>query len=215
MEKKLEALRDKSAKAEQWALAAAAAMALQEPDAIDHRINVVGAIHEVGLLKNVTKPYLTAWRDEDPQAWAVRCIERLRATDYDYWALAALLGMSAKTVFPLLKPFVLHAVRAAQSLQDAKVQIAVFAIERQEDLFTPVLELGAEIKTGELIDAARLRAVSLDSAKTVKGMVSGKGYGTMFMRATLPYGSFRSPTIDFDVPENELVHGKSVWSLKG
>ncbi len=73
----------------QYPLVVAAEVALREPDHIDHQINVVGALHEVGKLKNSLRPYWKQWR-EAPGDWIDRCMSRLRSADHDYWALAAL-----------------------------------------------------------------------------------------------------------------------------
>src|SRR5436190_7230063 len=93
--KRLQDLQSKSAQDGRWPVAAAAAVALADETSLDNQINVVGALHESGMLRNQVAPFWQAWRKSEP-AWAARCLERLAHGDRDYWALAALLGISIK-----------------------------------------------------------------------------------------------------------------------
>jgi hypothetical protein len=71
MQKKLSKLAAESADKGRWALAAAATRA-SVSDTVDDHINVLGAMHEAGLLKNSLAPFAKIWRD-DASAFAAAC----------------------------------------------------------------------------------------------------------------------------------------------
>jgi hypothetical protein len=173
----------------QWPLAAAAAALLADPDRIDHRINVAGAMHEVGLLKNSLAPLWTAWRDNDAD-WHPRCVERLLNGDHDYWALAGFLGTPAGLVRdaicaagpPLL------GVRLSPQLGAQPLHVGLFGIRKSETIIAPMFEIGVDAASGEVVDAMRWRAITLsDQAQGLGGEHSGAYY----MRARLPHGGWR------------------------
>lgn len=211
MNKRLEAQHAKSVKLGQWPLAAAAFAAMHDESNLDLQINVVGAIHEAGLLKNVAQPYLTAWRTPNPTAWASRCIERLRGSDHDLWALISLLGLTVAEVSPALSKFKKYSVRPGQTLRN-NTWIAMFSDSKVDEVMTCVLELGCDARTGALVDVARCRAIHFDTHRFSNGVLSGRGYGNVFMRATAPYGIVVTPTVDFELPEP--VSTKNPWSLR-
>lgn len=211
MNKRLEAQHAKAVEAGLWPLAAAAFAAKHDESSLDLQINVVGAIHEAHLLKNVAQPYLTAWRTPNTAAWASRCIERLRASDRDLWALAALLGLSASDLTAALKSFQKYAVRPAQTHRSS-AWIATFSDSKVDAVMTCVLEFGCDAKTGAIVDAARCRAVHFDTHQFSKGVLSGRGHGSLFMRATAPYGVVITPTVEFELPEPDASTEKNPWS---
>src|SRR5689334_16911564 len=96
--KKLQEAHTKAIAAGHWALAAACGGALADESSLDHQINVVGAMHEVGQLRNRIAPFWQSWR-VDEVAWTGRCVERLTGSDYDFWAIAALLGADVRRIW--------------------------------------------------------------------------------------------------------------------
>lgn len=56
-----------------------------------------------------------------------------------------------------------------------------------------------------MLDAARLRAVHFDKLKRIDGNVVGKRSGSNFMRAELPYGSWRMVSSDFELEAESLL----------
>jgi hypothetical protein len=177
---------------------------LAEPLSLDCQINLLGAMHEVWLLKNSFAPFWKAWRSgADAARWARRCVERLASSDHDYWALAALLGLGIEQVREVLEPsgYALESLRWAQARDDAKVHIATFRREDGGDdrLWSGVLELGWDSKSGILTDVARWRAVMFDELSREGGNALGRGHGTLFLRAVLPYGTCRSETGPFEL----------------
>jgi hypothetical protein len=154
------------------------------------------------LLKNSYAPYWKAWRT-DSAGWARRCLERLSSSDHDYWALAALLGLRIEQVREVLEPsgYTLESVRWAQARNDAKLHLATFRREGGGDdhLWSGVLELGWDSKSGTLTDVARWRAVAFDELSREGGNALGRGHGTLFLRAALPYGTCRAETGPFEL----------------
>jgi hypothetical protein len=216
--KKLAATRDKAIEKNQWALAAAATAALANEDSLDARINVIGAIHEVGLLKNSAAPYL-AWR-RDQAEWCRRCLARLcqKGNDHDYWALAALLGTEIDKLRPLLAEagLGLLGLHWSQMKDDRKTHVATLVHEvsdaslsghgeHGQPTWSRVLELGWVAKTGELVDVSRWRAVILETSGAGKHGIHGAGWGTHFLRACSPYGCWRAAGEQFAVEAQWLI----------
>jgi len=201
--KRLETLRTKSIAEGQWPVAAAACAALADESNLDHQINVVGALHESGALRNRIDPFWKAWRT-DPAPWTARCVERMRKDgDRDYWAVAALLGLDIRAVWPVCKKagYRLMSVRAVPPLTNLLTHYASLAIDH-DDVWCPAIELGWEAKSGVIVDAARWRAIIFDEMSKKNGSVVGKGTGSYFLRAALPQGSWRVENMDFElVPE--------------
>ena len=194
MQKKLTQLAAKAAEKGHWSLVAAAARATHS-DTVDDRINVIGAMHEVGLLKNSVAPFSKTWREGDATGFSAGCVRRLVSGDADYWALAALLGVhvsDAASAF-LQAGFELLAMRKSTAFKDPELHVATLALRNpaMQDTLAPLIELGWVVKTGELYDVSRWRAVILKASTGVAPNLKGKGFGSYFMRAKLPYGSWR------------------------
>jgi len=179
-----------------------------EESNLDHQLNVVGAMHEMGQLRNRFEPFWQAWRT-DTAVWSNRCVERLRNADRDYWALAALLGTDIRSVWPVLKKagYTVMSVRSCPELNRANTHFAVFSLSKDgsDRVWAPVLEFGWDAKTGEIVDAARFRAILFDSLEKVGGNLIGKGSGSHFMRAALPHGSLRVVSADFELIKEAVI----------
>lgn len=207
---KLSKLRQSARQKGHHVVDAAAAVLLEAPHALDARINLIGALHEVGALRNVLKPYWVEFR-ADEAAWARRCIERLVDHDHDAWALAALLGLPAETTVTQARAlgFKALAVRRHErwDLPDAHVvSMAIHGVAASERVLTPLLELGFDSQSGELVDCVRARAVMLDHIeKIASGALTGTGTMHYFCRACLPHGAWRSVALPFDISAQALV----------
>lgn len=208
-EAKLRASRKKATEKGHWALAAAFDSLLQDPSSLDAKINVLGAMHEVGLLSNSLAPYWSEWRPAaaDADAWAGRCLDRLQAGDFDYWALAALLALPLDAVRRALaqRNFKLLGIRFASSYKDGQWLIATFAGKHQGTVIAPVIEIGwgADLT---VFEASRWRAVILKEQSETSGSLIGHGSGSYFMRAKLPYGCWRVHDEPFALKEEWTVN---------
>ena len=216
MQKKLAQLAEKAADKGQWALAAAASRASSLPDAVDEHINVLGAMHEVGLLKNSFAPFAKAWREPAPQAFAAACARRLISGDSDHWALAALLGLHITDVAPVFMKtgFELLATSHIAAFKDPELHIATLAMRNpaMPETLAPLVELGWNAKTGELHDVSRWRAVILRDKQGAAPQLSGEGFGSYFLRAKLPYGCWRILDDSFKLrAENAIPSNKTLW----
>lgn len=193
MQNKLSKLAAESADKGRWALAAAAARA-STSDTVDDHINVLGAMHEVGLLKNSMAPFAKIWR-ADTAAFAAACVARLEKGDADYWALAALLGLNVADVAPVLvgAGFELLAVTRVPAFRDPELHVATLARRQavSPEVLTSPIDLGWNAKTGELLDLSRWRAIVLEECAGVAPQLSGIGFGSYYMRAKLPFGCWR------------------------
>ncbi|MGJ7574594.1 hypothetical protein ACSFBX_28955 [Variovorax sp. RB2P76] len=193
MQNKLSKLAAESADKGRWALAAAATRA-STSDTVDDHINVLGAMHEVGLLKNSFAPFAKVWR-ADTAAFAAACVARLDKGDADYWALAALLGLNVADVAPVLvgAGFELLAVTRVPAFKDSELHVATLARRQaaSPEVLTSPIDLGWNAKTGELLDVSRWRAVVLEECTGVAPQLSGSGFGSYYMRAKLPFGCWR------------------------
>ncbi|MGJ7566288.1 hypothetical protein ACSFBM_20740 [Variovorax sp. GB1R11] len=193
MQNKLRKLAAESADKGHWALAAAATRA-STSDTVDDHINVLGAMHEVGLLKNSLAPFAKVWR-ADTAAFAAACVARLDKGDADYWALAALLGLNVADVAPVLvgAGFELLAVTRVPAFKDPELHVATLARRQaaSPEVLTSPIDLGWNAKTGELLDVSRWRAIVLEECAGVAPQLSGSGFGSYYMRAKLPFGCWR------------------------
>lgn len=209
--KRLADLHTKATADGQWPLAAAAHAILADESNLDLQINVVGALHEAGSLRNRIEPFWKMWRT-DAAAWAARCVERQRKGDRDYWSVAALLGLDIRAVWPVCKKagYRIMSVRAVPPLTNPLTHYLTLAVSH-DDVWCPAIELGWEAKTGVLLDAARWRAIIFDEMSKKGASVIGKGTGSHFLRAALPYGSWRVESMDFElVPEAVIPIEKTV-----
>lgn len=214
MQKKLSKLAAEAADKGRWALAAAAARA-STSDTVDDHINVLGAMHEVGLLKNSMAPFAKAWR-ADASAFTAACVARLENGDADYWALAALLGLHIADAGPVFigAGFELLAVTRIPAFKDPELHVATLARRQaaSPDVLTAPVDLGWNAKTGELLDVSRWRAIVLEQHAGVAPQLSGSGFGSYFMRAKLPYGCWRLLHDKFSLDADAAVApGATLW----
>lgn len=193
---KLKPLLKKSVEKGHWQVVATATALMSDEESLDARINLVGSLHEVGLLSNSLEPYWSAWRSsaEDELMWIGRCLDRLASADADYWALAGLLGVGLQPLRECLatRRYKLLNVRFAESHKDGRWQIGTFCLKYNPEIsrtISPVLELGWS--EGALSEAGRWRAVILDEQRQLPDGLVGRGSGSYFMRAKLPYGCWR------------------------
>jgi hypothetical protein len=193
---KLKPLLKKSVEKGHWQVVATATALMSDEESLDARINLVGSLHEVGLLSNSLEPYWSAWRSsaEDELMWIGRCLDRLASADADYWALAGLLGVGLQPLRECLatRRYKLLNVRFAESHKDGRWQIGTFCLNYNPEIsrtILPVLELGWS--EGALCEAGRWRAVILDEQRQLPDGLVGRGSGSYFMRAKLPYGCWR------------------------
>ena len=126
--------------------------------------------------------------------WIGRCLDRLASADADYWALAGLLGVRLQPLRECLaaRRYKLLNVRFAESHKDGRWQIGTFCLKYNPEIsrtISPVLELGWS--EGALSEAGRWRAVILDEQRQLPDGLVGRGSGSYFMRAKLPYGCWR------------------------
>ena len=219
--KRLQDLQSKSAQDGRWPVAAAAAVALADEASLDNQINVVGALHESGMLRNQVAPFWQAWRKSEP-AWAARCLERLARGDRDYWALAALLGISIKQTHSTFNQagYQVTSVRSCPAFGKPATQIAVLTRPSQptpgggvgNQVWAPVLEIGGDLQSGEVVDVGRWRAIIIEKFEKVGGSMLGEGQGTYFMRAVLPHGSWRVESAKFEIARESVVSlEKTLW----
>jgi hypothetical protein len=218
MQKKLLKLAAEAADKGRWALAAAAARA-SSSDTVDDHINVLGAMHEAGLLKNSMAPFAKAWRG-DTSTFAAACVARLDHGDADYWALAALLGMRIAEVGPVFvgAGFELLAITRIPAFKEPELHVATFARRQPASpaVLTAPVELGWHAKTGELLDVSRWRAIVLEQSAGVAPRLSGSGFGSYFMRARLPFGCWRLLHDKFSLDADAAVAAEStLWHEEG
>ena len=189
-----------------FALAAAAAVAKNDPDNLDHQLDVIGALHEVGKLRNSMEPYWREWRKNE-RPWVDRALARLVAGDRDYWALASLLGCSSAVCVEAAASLGLglQCIRFYERLDLPPVHVAVLARPSGDRIWAPVLEIGCDSESQEVVDVARFRAVFWDRLERIDHGPVGKGSGSNFMRAVLPHGSWRMVTADFGLEADGLL----------
>jgi hypothetical protein len=209
---KLKALQKKSAEKGHWQVATTAQVLLTAEDSLDAQINLIGSMHEVGLLSNSLDPYWKLWRatDENEANWINRCLQRLHSADADYWALAGLLSVRVEALKNSLSThqYKLLSVRFANSYKDGQWQIGTFYLNynpnlEQSRVIAPVLELGWS--EGLIVEASRWRAVVLNEQKALPDGLAAQGSGSYFMRAKLPYGCWRIHDEPLELKEEWLV----------
>ncbi|WP_425253453.1 hypothetical protein ACPJXG_03820 [Janthinobacterium sp. NFX145] len=190
---KLKKLEDKAIVNGEHAVAAAAAHLLQDVDAIDRQINLVGALHEVGYLQNSLKPYWNAFRADEP-AWIERCLARLLIVDHDYWALAALLGCDGPATIAIAtgKGFKSAATRQYERFDKPDVHVDTLYLTGMGKVLHPILEIGYDTKEMINVDVGRARALSLENQQWQPGEPLGTGGLSLSMQAKLPHGAWRS-----------------------
>ncbi|MGK5025878.1 hypothetical protein [Janthinobacterium sp. RB2R34] len=190
---RLKKLAAKASSKGEHALAAAAFYLMQDLDAIDRQINLVGALHEVGYLQNSLKPYWQAFR-MDEAAWIERCLARLLVADHDYWALAALLGCNGPATISMAagKGFKSAATRLYQRFDQPDVQVDTLYLNAIGKVLHPILEIGHDTRDMQNVDLGRARALTLDHAPWQPGDPLGSVGLSLSMQARLPHGAWRS-----------------------
>jgi len=212
---KLGTLHESSSAKGRFTIAAAVADLMLSPAAIDRRINLVGAMHEEGLLRNSLAPW---WREfrTDERAWAKACLSRLTTIgrDHDYWALAALLGCGAQSVLTEatavgLQPW---SLRWYERFDQPRVHVVCMSPPSIGATHCPHLELGWDSATHELVDCSRARAVLFERTSVIAGESKvGAGSIAYFMRAALPYGVWRIHEDRFELKaEHVLAYSESL-----
>lgn len=208
---RLEDLHSKARAAGQWQLAAAAHLAMSDETNLDLRINVVGAMHEVGLLRNRIAPFWEAWRTE-ANIWVKRCLERLQKSDHDYWAVAALLGLDIRQLNPvfLTAGYSLFSLWFAQRFDKPQVHVAVYAPANAAPMMgrttlAPAFEIGWDSKSGEVVDSARWRAIIFEEGQKVGDSHTGKGFGSYCYRAVLPHGAWRGVDQSYELSAAVII----------
>ena len=189
-----------------FSLAAAAAAAECDAEDLDNQINLVGALHEAGKLRNAIEPFWREWRTIE-QRWIDRALARLRNGDHDYWALASLLGCTSKGCIAGARELGLsvRSRRFYQRYDLPDVHVAVVSDSTSERVWAPVLEIGYDSASGEVVDVARFRAVLWDRLDASDGHAVGHGTGSYFLRAVLPHGSWRMENTAFDLTTDALL----------
>lgn len=212
MEKKVQDLMLKARQSGRFALAAAASDFLQDVQDIDRKINLIGALHETGSLKNSLAPYWQALRSDEKQ-WIARCLARLKSGDADYWALAALLGCEQGMVQEAAQALgwqVLSRWSPEPKSQKALRFVLLHYpndlpdVGLQTKLFSAVLELGAAADN-LLQDVSRARALSMNNAGFYEGLLHGSGSLSYTMTAKLPQGAWRSESVHFMLKKAQLL----------
>jgi len=93
--------------------------------------------------------------------------------------------------------FRLLSIRFAQSFKDNDLHIAVFCLNRSNRIISPVLEVGWDSVAAEVADISRWRAILLQRQTIHHRNLIGHGSGSCFLRANLPYGSWRLVETEF------------------
>jgi hypothetical protein len=202
----IEAIAARGAAAGHWVVVATAEAVSRDETSLDRRLNLVGALHEVGALRNRLTPLWKVWRS-DPGPWSARALERLVAGDHDYWAVASLLGLDIRDVRAQFEPtgFRVQAVRTAAAGGGSLHVASLCAGGWDSQLWTGVVELGWTARSGEIVDVARWRAVHFRELSRSDDNATGTGSGMQFLRAALPHGSWRAVTAPFDLPAASAI----------
>jgi hypothetical protein len=99
-------------------------------------------------------------------------------------------------------------VRRYTRLDGPEVHVGVFAARSGSTILAPILEVGCDSETGDLVDMMRWRAVVTDRESATPTGVTVEGGGSYFMRARLPHGCWRVLHDRFCVSESDLVPAK-------
>src|SRR5690242_16472308 len=82
-------------------LASALKAYIADPSSLDNRINLIGAQHQAGWLRNRIAPYLKDFAAHD-SPWLGRCLNRMFRSQGDDWAVRALLYSDGRNLLPLV-----------------------------------------------------------------------------------------------------------------
>ncbi len=206
IQSKLAKLGEKAWAQGQYPLAAATAHLLVDIADINRQINLVGALHEVGFLQNSLSPYWKEFRANE-RAWVERCLSRLASTDYDYWALAALLGCAGPSVIEMSlgMGFKSAALRFYQRYDKPDVHVNTLYLNTTGQVLHPILEIGYDVRDKITVDVGRARALSLEIEHWNPGEFIGDGWLSLSMQAKLPHGAWRTANAKFEMTEECLV----------
>jgi len=180
-------------------------------DSLDMKINVIGAMHTSGWLKNRIKPFLTEY-NHGTNEWIEKSISRALENDQDDFSVSALLNCNIKQILSTLKKLgmVFISSRYYEDFKNGKVYILTFAqkIDKHSNKIIPkVIEFGWIVGTEEVIDVAAMRAIVFDTEyEVINNQVYGKQYSVYFRRATLPYGNW-------NLPNSEPFELKKEWNI--
>lgn len=193
LESKILKLEKKSLAQGQYPLAAAAAHLLADATDINRQINLVGALHEVGLLQNSLSPYWKEFRTNE-LPWVESCISRLVSTDHDYWALAALLGCNGPKVIEaaLRVGFKSADLRSYERYDKPDVHMSMLYLNSTGKVLRPILEIGYDLASLVTVDVGRARALCLDDEDWKPNEPIRTGWLSLSMQAKLPHGAWRS-----------------------
>lgn len=203
---KLKKLAEKALTQGQYSLAAATTHLMADIDDINRQINLVGALHEVGYLQNSLSPYWKAFRANEP-VWIEGCLSRLVGGDYDYWALAALLGCNGRNVIEmsLAMGFKSAAVRFYQRYSKPDVHVNTLYLHSTGAVLHPVFEIGYDVNDGTAVDVGRARSLLLENENWSAGEFIGDGSLSLSLTAKLPYGSWRTANSEFKMKKEWLL----------
>lgn len=89
--------------------------------------------------------------------------------------------------------FELLAVTHVPAFKDPALHVATLARRQAAgpEVLTAPVDLGWNVKTGELLDVSRWRAIVLEEHAGAAPQLSGSGFGSYYMRARLPFGCWR------------------------
>lgn len=206
IQSKLAKLADKAVIQGQHSLAAATTHLLADIADVNRQINLVGALHEVGYLQNSLSPYWKEFRANEV-AWIEKCLSRLRSTDYDYWALAALLGCNGPRVIEMSlgMGFKSAALRFYQRYDKPDVHVNTLFLNMAGNVLHPVLEIGYDTRDKTVVDVGRARALSLENEPWNPGEFIGDGWLALSLQAKLPHGAWRTVNAKFEMSKECLV----------
>ena len=206
LESKLSKLEEKTRAKGLYAVSAAATDLLADVQDIDRQINLTGALHETGHLKNSLAPYWKEFRANEP-LWIGRCLSRLLAADHDYWALAGLLGCNGPSVIEIAAGMGFKSLaRWFYERYDAPdIHVNTLYLNAIGNVLHPIFEIGCDSKDLTVTDTGRARALTLDNEDWGPGKVAGNGWLAMSMQAKLPHGAWRSVSVRFEVGEDQRL----------
>lgn len=189
-------------------------------DSLDMKINVIGAIHTSGWLKNRIKPFWSEY-NHGTEEWINRCITRAIENDFDDYSVSALLNCDIESVVSEIKKLRLKFVssRYYDDFKMGRVNVLTFAQsidEHSKRLLTKVIEFGWIDGTNEIIDVASMRATLFDTEYKIKEhQIYGKSFSTYFRRALLPYGNWNLPQSEpFEFSEDFNIFNKLKSEIK-
>ncbi|QCX38641.1 hypothetical protein FF125_09430 [Aureibaculum algae] len=180
-------------------------------DSVDMKINVIGAMHTSGWLKNRIKPFWTEY-NHGTNEWIEKSINRAIANDFDDYAVSALLNCKIQSIIETIKKIGLTFIssRYYDDYKKGKVNVLTFAqkIDKHSSkVISKVIEFGWINETEEIVDVAVMRAMIFETNYELKeNQVYGKNYSTYYRRATLPFGNW-------NLANSEPFELKEEWDI--